>query len=161
MAIPSRQIGWGTEENLLWQISKQIEKLTCVTAGGCGSITTTTTTTTLPVYRVYSALLNQSGTSAPEALVTENTIGSMTITRNSAGVYYFISPEFNSYDDYGKVLCFMLNGSASGGTGVLNSVNAQYVPPINGIQVLSVIGSTITPTDNVINGCSIEIRLYN
>jgi hypothetical protein len=30
MAIPSRQIGWGTEENLLWQISKQLEALTGV-----------------------------------------------------------------------------------------------------------------------------------
>lgn len=30
MAIPSRQIGWGTEENLLWEISKQLEMLTGV-----------------------------------------------------------------------------------------------------------------------------------
>jgi len=30
MAIPSRQIGWGQEENLLWQISKQLEYLTRV-----------------------------------------------------------------------------------------------------------------------------------
>ena len=30
MAIPSRQIGWGTEENLLWQISKQLDYLTKV-----------------------------------------------------------------------------------------------------------------------------------
>lgn len=30
MAIPSRQIGWGTEENLLWEISKQLESLTGV-----------------------------------------------------------------------------------------------------------------------------------
>jgi len=30
MAIPSRQIGWGTEENLLWEISKQLEALTGV-----------------------------------------------------------------------------------------------------------------------------------
>ena len=38
MAIPSRQIGWGTEENLLWQISKQLEALTGVTynSGGGG-----------------------------------------------------------------------------------------------------------------------------
>ena len=114
-----------------------------------------------PSYKVYSALLNQNGTSVPEALVTENTIGAMTITRNSAGVYYFISPEFNSYADYGKVLCFILNGSASAGTGVLTSVNAQYVPPINGVQVLSKIASNLAPTDNGINGCSIEIRLYN
>lgn len=45
MAIPSRQIGWSTQANLLWQISKQLERLTCVTACGCG---TTTTTTTIP-----------------------------------------------------------------------------------------------------------------
>lgn len=29
MAIPSRQIGWGPQENLLWGISKQLEKLGC------------------------------------------------------------------------------------------------------------------------------------
>jgi len=40
MAIPSRQIGWGTEENLLWQISKQLEYLSGITynsGGGSGS----------------------------------------------------------------------------------------------------------------------------
>jgi hypothetical protein len=40
MAIPSRQIGWGTEENLLWQISKQLEAINGVaynSAGGSGS----------------------------------------------------------------------------------------------------------------------------
>jgi len=30
MGIPSKQIGWGAEENLLWQISKQLEYLTGV-----------------------------------------------------------------------------------------------------------------------------------
>lgn len=29
MAIPSQQIGWGPREKLLWQISKQLEKLGC------------------------------------------------------------------------------------------------------------------------------------
>ena len=40
MAIPSKQIGWGTEENLLWQISKQLEALTGVTynSGGGGIV---------------------------------------------------------------------------------------------------------------------------
>lgn len=42
MAIPSRQIGWGTEENLLWEISKQLEAITGVAynsggSGGSGS----------------------------------------------------------------------------------------------------------------------------
>ena len=35
MAIPSRQIGWGTTDNLLWEISKQIEGIGCVI--GCGT----------------------------------------------------------------------------------------------------------------------------
>ena len=47
MAIPSRQIGWGTEENLLWQISKQLESLTRVVYN-IGGNTTTTTTTIVP-----------------------------------------------------------------------------------------------------------------
>lgn len=34
MAIPSRQIGWGTTDNLLWEISKQIESIGCVVACG-------------------------------------------------------------------------------------------------------------------------------
>ena len=37
MAIPSRQIGWSTTDNLLWQISKQVESLGCVVACGSGS----------------------------------------------------------------------------------------------------------------------------
>lgn len=42
MSIPSRQIGWSTTDNLLWQISKQLEQLIGVTS----KLTTTTTTTT-------------------------------------------------------------------------------------------------------------------
>ena len=48
MAIPSREIGWGTTDNLLWQISKQLEYLTNVIANP--PATTTTTTTAIPQY---------------------------------------------------------------------------------------------------------------
>ncbi len=44
MAIPSRQIGWSTTDNLLWQISKQLQYLTQVIAHPPASTTTTTTT---------------------------------------------------------------------------------------------------------------------
>jgi len=47
MAIPSRQIGWSTKSNLLWQISKQLEALTGVIGR---NIPTTTTTTTIHYY---------------------------------------------------------------------------------------------------------------
>ena len=46
MAIPSREIGWSTNSNLLWTISKELERLICVRKGQCPP--TTTTTTTLP-----------------------------------------------------------------------------------------------------------------
>ena len=44
MAIPPKQQGWGPVERLLWNISKQLERLIQVT----GSPVRTTTTTTLP-----------------------------------------------------------------------------------------------------------------
>jgi hypothetical protein len=45
MAIPSRQIGWGTTENLLWQIAKQLEGISCQLCDLNNNFTTTTTTT--------------------------------------------------------------------------------------------------------------------
>jgi hypothetical protein len=47
MAIPSQQIGWSQRAKLLWNISKQLEKLTQV-AGNVVLTTTTTTTTVAP-----------------------------------------------------------------------------------------------------------------
>jgi len=46
MAIPSRQIGWSTTDNLLWQISNQLEQLIRVTAANTSTTSTTSTTTT-------------------------------------------------------------------------------------------------------------------
>jgi hypothetical protein len=46
MAIPSRQIGWSTKSNLLWQISKQLEYLTGVLYKGNTTTTTTTSSST-------------------------------------------------------------------------------------------------------------------
>ena len=46
MPIPNKQIGWSATENLLWNISKQLERLIQVT--GKNNPTTTTTTTTTP-----------------------------------------------------------------------------------------------------------------
>lgn len=48
MAIPSRQTGWGVEENLLHQISEQLERLTRVIYNIPNHTTTTTTTTLAP-----------------------------------------------------------------------------------------------------------------
>jgi hypothetical protein len=66
MAIPSRQIGWGTEENLLWQISKQLEAINGVAynAGGGGSGTSGTSGVTgLSGTSGTSGVVGTSGTS--------------------------------------------------------------------------------------------------
>lgn len=62
MAIPSRQIGWGTEEILLWEISKQLEILTRVTYNipNNTSSTTTTTTTTIDPNNISLTVTNDS-----------------------------------------------------------------------------------------------------
>ena len=68
MAIPSRQIGWGTEENLLWQISKQLEYLIGITYNSGGETPTTTTTTTV----------------APTTTTTTSTVAPTTTTTTAA-----------------------------------------------------------------------------
>jgi len=44
MAIPSKQIGWSQESNLLWEISYQLDQaLSVLCTGPCPTTTTTTT----------------------------------------------------------------------------------------------------------------------
>jgi hypothetical protein len=62
MAIQNRQIGWSQESNLLWQILKQINKLTSVIFGLKEAAT--------PKYKVYTALLTQSGGGNPDSLTS-------------------------------------------------------------------------------------------
>lgn len=85
MAIPSRQIGWGTESNLLWQILKQLNKLTSVLFGLKEAAT--------PNYKVYTALLTQSGGSS-----TVNATSGLLIV----GVSYDIDT-YNAGDDFSNV----------------------------------------------------------
>ena len=73
MAILSRQIGWGTESNLLWQILKQLKQLASVIFSLKQAAT--------PKYKVYTALLSQIGTSDPLNISS----GDLTI-----GVTYYI-----------------------------------------------------------------------
>lgn len=59
MGIPSQQIGWSQKAKLLWNISKQLERLTQV-AGNIqiapGTTTTTTSTTVVPAGDLLTTL---------------------------------------------------------------------------------------------------------
>lgn len=62
-------------------------------------------------YRVYSAYLSQASTNAPEAIVLENTLGEITYTRVSEGVYNIESSGlFTSRKTFHPYSSFFLGG---------------------------------------------------
>ena len=52
MAIPNKQIGWSEKANLLWEISKQLDRLNSQMCTGPCPTTTTTTTSSITNYNV-------------------------------------------------------------------------------------------------------------
>lgn len=89
MAIPSRQIGWGTEENLLWQISKQLEALTGVAynAGGGGGTGTSGTSGAAGLSGTSgtSGVVGTSGTSGANGTSGINGTAGITGTAGTSG----------------------------------------------------------------------------
>jgi hypothetical protein len=144
MAIPSRQIGWGTEENLLWQISKQLEYLTGVTYNA-----------SIRPYKVYTAILSQTGTDAPEQNVLENTLGTGLIyTYDSLGAYY-AQLESGTFDP-AKTFINITSGYYSVPYTIYSSI-------LNTDNSYLIIGTFDESGGNVeLEGeASIEIRVYN
>jgi len=144
MAIPSRQIGWGTEENLLWQISKQLEYLTGVTYNA-----------SIRPYKVYTAILSQTGTDAPEQNVLENTLGT--------GLIY-------TYDSLGAYYAQLESGTFDPAKTFINITSSYYSVPytiyssiLNTDNSYLIIGTFDESGGNVeLDGdASIEIRVYN
>lgn len=66
MSVPNRQIGWSQESNLLWYILSQLKRLTGVISG------------MKPKYKVFTALLTQSGGSSLEQLDSSTSIQNVT-----------------------------------------------------------------------------------
>jgi hypothetical protein len=107
-----------------------------------------------PQYKVYTALLYQSGTSNPSASVLENTLGTVTATRNNTGIYYLSSSAFNGLSDSNKVHVTLTNG------GVIGIFLAQYIPPQSLVRI-NTFNLSEAATDALLNNASIEIRVYN
>jgi hypothetical protein len=72
MAIPSRQIGWGTEENLLWEVSRQLETLTGVTNAISGTSGTSGSSGISPV--LYSGTFFDTTTQNNGGATTANQV---------------------------------------------------------------------------------------
>jgi hypothetical protein len=107
-----------------------------------------------PKYKVYTALMSQTGTNAPTATILENTIGAIVWTRVSAGVYRATLADTFLID---KLFIPCPNG------GFDSSVNTggggtSYKLARNNDAIIQL---TTSSADDVLNYTPIEIRVYN
>lgn len=103
-------------------------------------------------YKVYTALLTQSGTSAPVATVLENTLGDIVWSRGGKGYYIATSSGLFTIDKTGV---FIEPSSNLNITGYFQ-VNDKT---INTVEIGTAV--TIGNADNGLYKTSIEIRVYN
>jgi hypothetical protein len=104
-------------------------------------------------YRVYTALLTQTGTDAPVATVLENTLGIEIIWQyNNPGNYTASTP--NLYSDPSKVVFIINNSQNFGINGGENNVNEIY------LNTYSLPGDG-SLADNLLYNAFLEIRVYN
>lgn len=105
----------------------------------------------VPYAKRYTALLTQSGTGDPSAIVLENGIGTIVWTRNSSGNYTgTLSGAFTANKTW--LICQKGDGSGSFVNGLLSRSGANTV-------TLDVRDNSDVVTDNFTN-LSIEIRVY-
>ena len=106
-----------------------------------------------PSYKVYTALLTQSGTDAPVATVLENTLGGDIVwSRGGEGYYIATSSGLFTID---KTVVFIEPSSNLAITGYFQVNNKT----INTVEIATVV--TIGTADNGLYKTSIEIRVYN
>lgn len=102
-------------------------------------------------YKVYTALLTQSGTDAPVAKVLENTIGNIWFTYGEVGTYYVNSNEL--FTENKTITSFLSNfpTSMAFNENLLVNFERQNVSQLT----LSIVG------DGYLGNTPIEIRVYN
>lgn len=112
-------------------------------------------------YKVYTALLTQTGTDVPVATVLENTLGGdITITRVSTGNYLFSSTSlFGTVDK-----CFIqISSNLNYGDDVIVSIyRAKYSDSSSiYLETRNLEGGVLSLNDWNLTYTPIEIRVYN
>jgi hypothetical protein len=100
-------------------------------------------------YKSYTALLTQSGTSAPVATVLENTVGTITITRSGTGEYTITSSGL-----------FTLNKTTFDITPIQGFIKQSALSSINTI-VFETRSTSNVASDELLVSKKLEIRVYN
>lgn len=99
-------------------------------------------------YKVYTALLTQTGTASPVATVLENTVGSVIIGYDVVGGYYIENPLFED----NKTLVLI---------GSLTALNHVWFAQCYQPQVYINTYDSGIASDSILGNTSIEIRVYN
>ena len=103
-------------------------------------------------YKVYTALFSQNSTSNPTVVILENTLGTVTFTRSSNGVYIVNSSGLFTAD---KTFVIM-------GAGVnANVTNAITLMDSSTFYIVTKESSTQSSTDSANTKVAFEIRVYN
>lgn len=105
-------------------------------------------------YKVYTALLTQTGFLAPSAIVLENTIGTVTWAYEGLGQY---SATFFGYTPQ-KIVVFTGAGTAGSKTYVIQGYENVFPP--YGVWIDTSDSTTGLGLDNVLVDAPIEIRIY-
>ncbi len=105
-------------------------------------------------YKVYTALLTQTGLTAPSAIVLENTIGTVTWAYEGLGQY---SATFFGYTPQ-KIVVFTGAGTAGSKTYVIQGYENPFPP--YGVWIDTSDSTTGLGLDNVLVDAPIEIRIY-
>lgn len=121
-----------------------------ITIGG----TATNPTVRLP-YKVYTVLISQSGTSAPTAIVLQNTLGEVpTYGYSVVGHYTLVSPG----GLFAQNKTFIMPNSFT--TGSDDDIFAAVWFDNSTIDLFT-FRSLATPNDDELNNTSLEIRIYS
>lgn len=115
---------------------------------------------TAPPYLVYTALLTQTGTSAPVATVLQNTVGEIVWTRNDVGQYIgTLAATFG-----GTTAIFLSNNKTPSTEDDIAYTFVAQVSDTSTIEVytaaLELPGGAVTLTDGLLTATSIEIKIY-
>ena len=102
-----------------------------------------------PAYKVYTALLTQSGSGDPSPIILENTIGNIVWQRDTVGEYLATLPStFTNNKTY------LITGHTTSGEIIFDRVDTDRL-------LLQTLSSTGVAQDSKLNNTTIEIRVYN
>jgi len=109
-------------------------------------------------YKVYTALISQSGTNDPTAIVLENTLGvPVTFSRTGDGTYYITCSEFNFFTINKTFISPIVTDDA------LKRYIMRPVSPTT-IELVTYNNFILTPpvsVDSLLSDDGLEIRVYN